>query len=93
MGRLRRVSLILRRQVYVLFIIVAKSSLLNFLVFQDAKELEVIINQAQALVPSLQEEYEQVAQELEQEKAFVAEIESSDQEYLNELKTTISEQK
>jgi hypothetical protein len=31
--------------------------------------------------------------ELEQEKALVAEIENSDQMYLSELKTTISEQK
>ena len=60
---------------------------------QDAKVLEVITNQAQALVPSLREEYEQVTRELEQEKVLVAEIENSDQEYLNELKTTISEQK
>lgn len=31
--------------------------------------------------------------ELEQEKLLVAEIENSDQKYLSELKTTISEQK
>jgi hypothetical protein len=60
---------------------------------QDAKALEVVTKQAQALVPSLREEYEQVMGELKQEKALVAEIENSDQKYLSELKNTISEQK
>jgi hypothetical protein len=55
--------------------------------------LEVITKQAQALVPSLREEYDQIMHELEQEKLLVAEIENSDQKYLSELKTTISEQK
>lgn len=61
--------------------------------FQDAKALEIITSQAQALVPSLREGYQRVLRELEEEKALVAEIENSDQQYLNELKTTIAEQK
>lgn len=55
--------------------------------------MEVITQQAQALVPSLREEYERVMNELKQEKTLVAEIENSDQKYLSELKNTISEQK
>jgi hypothetical protein len=53
----------------------------------------VVTKQAQALVPSLREEYDRVMGELGQEKALVAEIENSDQKYLSELKVTISEQK
>ena len=44
-------------------------------------------------MPSLREGYQQVLRELEEEKTLVAEIENSDQQYLNELKTTIAEQK
>lgn len=54
--------------------------------------LEDRTNSAQELVPSLQEEYEQIMRELEQEKALVAEIEACDQQYLSELKTTLAEQ-
>lgn len=38
-------------------------------------------------------EYEEVMQELEKERAEVAEVEASDQDYLNELKASIAEQK
>ena len=38
-------------------------------------------------------EYQSVTEELEREQAEVAEIESGDQDYLNELKATVSEQK
>ena len=65
----------------------------NLALFQDAKALEIITSQARALVPSLREGYQQVLRELEEEKALVTEIESSDQQYLNELKTTIAEQR
>ncbi|KAG2756515.1 hypothetical protein P692DRAFT_20852947 [Suillus brevipes Sb2] len=58
----------------------------------DAKVLENIIRQTQEVVPALNEEYENLLHELEQEQADVAELESCDQDYLNELKTTIQEQ-
>lgn len=46
-----------------------------------------------AIIPALQQEYEELVRELGQEQAEVAEIEGSDQDYLNELKATIAEQK
>ncbi|KAG1864649.1 Spc7 kinetochore protein-domain-containing protein [Suillus subalutaceus] len=58
----------------------------------DAKVLENIIRQTQDVVPALNEEYENLLRELEQEQADVAELENCDQDYLNELKTTIQEQ-
>ncbi|OAX44921.1 hypothetical protein K503DRAFT_788592 [Rhizopogon vinicolor AM-OR11-026] len=58
----------------------------------DAKVLEDIINQAQEVVPALNEEYENIIRELKQEQADVAELENCDQGYLHELKTTIQEQ-
>ncbi|KAG1754974.1 Spc7 kinetochore protein-domain-containing protein, partial [Suillus paluster] len=58
----------------------------------DAKVLENIIRQTQEVVPALNEEYENLLRELEQEQADVAELENCDQDYLNELKTTIQEQ-
>lgn len=58
----------------------------------DAKVLENIIRQTQEVVPALDEEYENLLRELEQEQADVAELENCDQDYLNELKTTIQEQ-
>jgi kinetochore protein Spc7/SPC105 len=45
------------------------------------------------VVPTLQQEYDEIMQELEKENAEVAEIEASDQDYLNELKASIAEQK
>ena len=45
------------------------------------------------VLPDLEREYEEVMRELEQEQAEVAEIENSDQDYLNELKASIAEQK
>lgn len=45
------------------------------------------------LVPVLEKEYEAIMQELEKEQAEVAEIEACDQDYLNELKSEIAEQK
>ncbi|KAG1834429.1 Spc7 kinetochore protein-domain-containing protein, partial [Suillus variegatus] len=58
----------------------------------DAKVLENIIRQAQEVVPALNEEYENLLRELEQEQVDVAELENCDQDYLNELKATIQEQ-
>lgn len=52
-----------------------------------------IIEQAQTTLPNLREEYAQIMAELEQEQADVAEIENSDQDYLSELKATITEQR
>ncbi|KAK2462013.1 hypothetical protein APHAL10511_006476 [Amanita phalloides] len=59
---------------------------------EDAKMLESIRARADEVVPLLERVYENVMRELELEKAEVAEIEASDQDYLNELKNTISEQ-
>ena len=55
--------------------------------------LEGFKARADELVPALDQEYENITRELEQEMAEVAEIEGSDQDYLNELKNTISEQR
>ena len=48
---------------------------------------------ADDILPDLEKEYEQLVQELEQEESEVKEIESCDQDYLNELKASIAEQK
>ena len=48
---------------------------------------------ADDLVPVLEKEYEAIMKELEKEQAEVAEIEACDQDYLNELKAEIVEQK
>lgn len=48
---------------------------------------------ANELVPSLEKQYQELVAELEKEQAEVAEIEACDQDYLNELKTSIAEQK
>jgi kinetochore protein Spc7/SPC105 len=45
------------------------------------------------VLPALEQEYEEVMRELEQQQAEVAEIENCDQDYLNELKASIAEQK
>ncbi len=48
---------------------------------------------ADAVLPDLEKEYEQLKHELAQEEAEVKEIESCNQDYLNELKASIDEQK
>ncbi|KAG6329815.1 hypothetical protein ID866_9275, partial [Astraeus odoratus] len=58
----------------------------------DAKFLESVIHKAQDILPGLQQEYDQLMEELEREKADVAELEACDQDYLNELKGSIAEQ-
>jgi kinetochore protein Spc7/SPC105 len=66
----------------------------KFLTFvQDAKVLEDIMAIADDVIPALQQEYDAIVQDLEKETAEVAEIEASDQDYLNELKASIAEQK
>lgn len=60
---------------------------------QDARKLEEPKKTAAKIIPELEREYEDLIRELEQEQAEVAEIEGSDQDYLNELKATIAEQK
>ena len=44
-----------------------------------------------ALIPELEKECEELLAELEREQAQVAEIEQCDQEFLNELKSTIAD--
>ncbi|OBZ79248.1 Kinetochore protein spc7 [Grifola frondosa] len=58
----------------------------------DARTLALINQDAQNILPALREEYAQVLALLEQEQADIDEIEHSDHDYLNELKTTIAEQ-
>ncbi|KAH6917443.1 Spc7 kinetochore protein-domain-containing protein [Coprinopsis sp. MPI-PUGE-AT-0042] len=58
----------------------------------DAKKLEQLSVAASELIPDLEKEYESILAELEREQAEVAEIEASDQDYLNELKGSIAEQ-
>lgn len=52
-----------------------------------------MIGSADGLIPELEQEYQRLTEELEREQAEVAEIESGDQDYLNELKATVAEQK
>lgn len=56
-------------------------------------KLEALGAAAAQVIPDLEREYEQIMAELEREQAEVAEIEACDQDYLNELKASIAEQK
>ncbi|EMD41576.1 hypothetical protein CERSUDRAFT_110126 [Gelatoporia subvermispora B] len=58
----------------------------------DAEMLAKAIQDAQAILPGLREEYAEVMAELEHERADIAASEASDPEYLKELKNTIAEQ-
>lgn len=58
----------------------------------DAKTLADLRAHADDIVPALQQEYDSIMRELQQEQAEVAEIEQCDQDYLNELKVSIAEQ-
>jgi kinetochore protein Spc7/SPC105 len=60
---------------------------------KDAKVVEDIMATADEVIPALQQEYDEIIQDLEKETVEVAEIEASDQDYLNELKASIAEQK
>ena len=59
---------------------------------QDANVLEGIVKEVQGQLSSLREEYQLATKDLEEETALIKEIESSDQDYLNELQATIAEQ-
>jgi uncharacterized protein YlxW (UPF0749 family) len=61
--------------------------------FKDARKLKELIKFTDGLIPELEQEYQGLTQELEREQVEVAEIEGSDQDYLNELKATVAEQK
>ena len=61
--------------------------------FKDARTLEELIGYTDGLTPELEQEYQRLTEELAQEQAEVAEIEGGDQDYLNELKATVAEQK
>ncbi|KAF7784689.1 hypothetical protein Agabi119p4_854 [Agaricus bisporus var. burnettii] len=58
----------------------------------DAKSLEPIMNSGEELVFALEKECDELLQLLEHEQEEVAEIEASDQNYLNDLKDSIAEQ-
>lgn len=68
-------------------------SLILFVSFKDARTLEELNRSADGLIPELEQEYQSLTGELEREQAEVAEIENGDQDYLNELKATVAEQK
>ncbi|KAJ7923050.1 Spc7 kinetochore protein-domain-containing protein [Mycena leptocephala] len=59
---------------------------------QDALTIEQLRTMPDQVLPALEQEYEEVMRELEQQQAEVAEIENCDQDYLNELKASIAEQ-
>ncbi|KIO03265.1 hypothetical protein M404DRAFT_146048 [Pisolithus tinctorius Marx 270] len=59
---------------------------------KDAKFLEGVIHEAQSILPGLQQEHDQLVEELEKETAEIVELEACDQDYLKELKASISEQ-
>ncbi|KAI6019565.1 Spc7 kinetochore protein domain-containing protein [Pisolithus marmoratus] len=59
---------------------------------KDANFIERIICEAQSILPSLQQEYDQLMEELEQETAEIAELEACDQDCFKELKVSIAEQ-
>ena len=44
------------------------------------------------IIPVLKDQYEDIKRELEKEEAEVAEIDASDQDYLNDLKASIADQ-
>ncbi|KAF5375271.1 hypothetical protein D9758_000082 [Tetrapyrgos nigripes] len=58
----------------------------------DAKALANVKAKCDEALPSLEQEYEQVMRELEKEQAEVAAIEECDQNYLTELKNSITDQ-
>ncbi|KIJ45653.1 hypothetical protein M422DRAFT_166538 [Sphaerobolus stellatus SS14] len=59
----------------------------------DEQQLDDIAKRAGKILPGLRQEYEEIMRELQQEQAAVAEIENCDQAYLEELKSTIAEQR
>lgn len=59
---------------------------------KDAKFLEGVIHEAQSILPGLQQEHDQLVEELEKETTEIVELEACDQDYLKELKASISEQ-
>ena len=67
------------------------SSFISF--SQDTRALEGLKKSIANVIPDLEREYDELMRELEHEQAEVAEIEAGDQDYLNELKATIAEQK
>lgn len=68
-------------------------AVLTVFFFKDARTLEELIGYTDGLTPELEQEYQRLTEELAQEQAEVAEIEGGDQDYLNELKATVAEQK
>jgi kinetochore protein Spc7/SPC105 len=68
-------------------------ALIFFLCFKDARTLEELIKSSEGLIPELEQEYQNLTEELEREQAEVAEIEGGDQDYLNDLKAEVAEQK
>jgi kinetochore protein Spc7/SPC105 len=55
--------------------------------------IESIKEAADEAIPLLQQEYDEIVRVLKKEGAEAAEIEASDQDYLNELKASIAEQR
>nr|GAT43645.1 predicted protein [Mycena chlorophos] len=59
---------------------------------KDVNTLQGLQEGPDHMISELEQEYESLMRELEQEQAEVAEIENCDQDYLNELKASIAEQ-
>lgn len=75
-------------------VLIVQPRLPLFIIFpQDARALEEPKKLIVDVIPELEREYEELMHELEKEQAEVTEIEAGDQDYLNELKATIAEQK
>lgn len=49
--------------------------------------------QVLGVLPDLEQEYDEILKELEKEEAEIAQLEGSDEQYLEELKASIAEQK
>jgi hypothetical protein len=54
--------------------------------------LRDFLGKSSNLVPELQRQYEALVDELDKEHKEIAEIQNSDEDYLNELKSSIAEQ-
>lgn len=58
----------------------------------DCSVLKGILDNGDALIPTLQEELESITRELQEEQRVVAEIDECDPEYLSDLKTDLADQ-
>ena len=55
--------------------------------------MDQLIKETESLLPALRDQHEQTIQELDREQKEIADLERSDPSFLEELKTTIDDQK